>query len=167
MKKDGNEIKRLLKVIVADDEVELCDAICQLIHWNEIGFELVGSAQNGLEALRLAEQLEPDLLLTDIRMPFISGIELARQVREMSPMTSIAFISGYDDFTYAQKAIRYDVMEYLLKPSVRQSLPQNWFGFGSGSSRDMAICSFADPMMMWARWNGCHCFSTAMPMRSG
>ena len=109
-------MKRLLKVIVADDEAELCDAMCQLIHWNELGFELVGSAQNGLDALRLAERLEPDLLLTDIRMPFISGIDLARQVREMSPMTSIVFLSGYDDFSYAQKAIQYDVIEYLLKP---------------------------------------------------
>ena len=109
-------MKRLLKVIVADDEVELCSAICKLIRWNELGYELVGSATNGMDALRLVEQMEPDLLLTDIRMPFISGIELARQVREILPMTSIVFLSGYDDFNYAQKAIHYDVVEYLLKP---------------------------------------------------
>ena len=65
----------------------------------------MGSASNGLDALELVEQLEPDLLLTDIRMPFITGIELARQVREIRPAMHIAFLSGYDDFEYAKQAI--------------------------------------------------------------
>ena len=74
--------KTLYTVIVADDEDELREAVCSMILWEEYGFKLVGSASNGLDALQLVEKLEPDLLLTDIRMPFISGIELARQVRE-------------------------------------------------------------------------------------
>ncbi len=103
-------------VIVADDEAELRESVCQMIQWEEIGFRLVGSAGNGLDALQMVEQLQPDLLLSDIRMPFISGVELARQVRELRPMTQIAFLSGYDDFEYAQKAIEYNVISYLLKP---------------------------------------------------
>lgn len=103
-------------VVVADDEDELREAMCTMIPWQELGFRLVGSASNGLDALQLVEKHEPDLLLTDIRMPFISGIELARQVRELRPMTNIAFLSGYDDFEYAQQAIQYNIISYMLKP---------------------------------------------------
>ena len=68
-------------IVVADDEEELRRAIIRKIDWESIGFQVVGEAENGIEALELVERMEPDLLLTDIRMPFVSGIELARQVR--------------------------------------------------------------------------------------
>lgn len=103
-------------VIVADDETEQREAMIKRIKWKKIGFKVVGEAENGIEALELVSKLEPDLLLTDIRMPFISGIELARQVREVRPATQIAFLSGFDDFTYAQQAIQYNIISYLLKP---------------------------------------------------
>ena len=83
-------------VVVADDEQELREAVCS--------------------ALQLVEQLQPDLLLTDIQMPFITGTELAKSVRELQPLISIAFLSGYDDFEYAQRAIENRVISYLLKP---------------------------------------------------
>ena len=108
--------KTLYTVVVADDEDELREAVCTMIPWEETGFSLAGSASNGLDALQLVEKLEPDLLLTDIRMPFISGIELARQVREVRPATNIAFLSGFDDFEYAQQAIQYNIISYMLKP---------------------------------------------------
>ncbi len=114
--------KTLYTVIVADDEDELREAVCSMIPWEECGFCLVGSASNGLDALQLVEQLEPDLLLTDIRMPFISGIELARQVREVRPATNIAFLSGYDDFEYAKQAIQYNIISYMLKPLTLEGL---------------------------------------------
>ncbi len=103
-------------VIVADDEEGLRRALIRRVDWESIGFSVVGEAENGAEALELVEKYEPDLLLTDIRMPFISGIELARQVREVRPAMQIAFLSGYDDFTYAQQAIQYNIISYLLKP---------------------------------------------------
>lgn len=103
-------------VVVADDEKELRKALIRNVNWAEIGFQLVGEAENGAEALELVEKLEPDLLLTDIKMPFLSGIELARQVREVKPATQIAFLSGYDDFSYAQQAIQYNIISYILKP---------------------------------------------------
>lgn len=106
----------LYTVIVADDEDELREAVCTMIPWEDYGFCLVGNASNGLDALQLVEKHEPDLLLTDIRMPFISGIELARQVREIRPATNIAFLSGYDDFEYAKQAIQYNIISYMLKP---------------------------------------------------
>ena len=103
-------------IVVADDEAELCDAVCSMIHWEELGFRLVGSAGNGLDALQQVEKLQPDLLLTDIQMPYITGTALARQVRELQPLIQVAFLSGYDNFEYAQSAIDSDVIAYLLKP---------------------------------------------------
>ena len=114
--------KLLYTVIVADDEDELREAVCTMIPWQDLGFRLVGSASNGLDALQMVEQYEPDLLLTDIRMPFISGIELARQVREVRPATNIAFLSGYDDFEYAKQAIQYNILSYMLKPLTMEGL---------------------------------------------
>lgn len=109
-------------VVVADDEFELRRAIIEMLDWKAIGFEVVGEAENGVEALDLVEKLEPDLLLTDIKMPFITGIDLARRVREVRPSMQIAFLSGYDDFQYAQQAIQYNIIKYLLKPISREQL---------------------------------------------
>lgn len=103
-------------VVVADDEEEIRRSLVRRVKWEEIGFEVVGEAENGADALELVEKLEPDLLLTDIKMPFLSGIELARAVREVRPMVQIAFLSGFDDFTYAQQAIQYNIVSYMLKP---------------------------------------------------
>ena len=103
-------------VVIADDEIALRRAMIKRIDWQKIGFEVIGEAENGVEALELVERLEPDLLLTDIKMPFISGINLARKVREIRPAMQIAFLSGYDDFSYAQQAIQYNIIKYLLKP---------------------------------------------------
>ena len=114
--------KNIYTVIVADDEDELREAVCTMIPWEALGFHLVGSASNGLDALELVEKLEPDLLLTDIRMPFISGIELARQVREIRPAMHIAFLSGFDDFEYAKQAIQYNIISYMLKPLTMDGL---------------------------------------------
>lgn len=103
-------------VIVADDEEEIRSALVKTIDWNSLGFRLVGEASNGAEALDLTEKLCPDLLITDIMMPFIGGIELARQVREVRPSTQIVFLTGYEVFEYAKKAIQYNIISYLLKP---------------------------------------------------
>lgn len=116
--------KGLYTVVVADDEDELREALCRMIPWEKLGFRLVGEAGNGLDALELVEKLEPDLLLTDIRMPFISGIELARQVREIRPFMHIAFLSGYDDFEYAKLAIQYNIVSYMLKPLTMEGMEQ-------------------------------------------
>lgn len=115
-------------VVVADDEDELRQALCAMLPWEELGFRLVGDAANGLEALELVERLEPDLLITDIQMPFISGIELARQVREIRPAIHIVFLSGYDDFEYAQQAIEYNIIRYLLKPVTREKMVKELTG---------------------------------------
>ena len=105
-----------LTVLVADDEPELLQAVCQLIDWQALGFRLVGRASNGLDALQLVEELQPDFLLTDIRMPFISGTALTRQAKAVQPLLQVAFLSGYDDFEYAKSGIEDGIVAYLLKP---------------------------------------------------
>ncbi len=111
-------------IIVADDEEELRRALIEKVDWESVGFKMVGEAENGIEALELVERLKPDLILTDIRMPFVSGIELARQVREVHPSTQIAFLSGHDDFSYAQQAIQYNIISYMLKPISARELTE-------------------------------------------
>lgn len=111
-------------IVIADDEVQLRQALIRRIDWESVGFRVVGEAENGIEALDLVEKLEPDLLLTDVRMPFMSGIELAREVREIRPAMQIAFLSGFDDFSYAQQAIQYNIISYMLKPISSEELTE-------------------------------------------
>ncbi|MFI3176522.1 MAG: response regulator [Eubacteriales bacterium] len=111
-------------VIVVDDEEQLRKALIRKVDWELAGFQVVGEAENGVEALELVAKYEPDLLLTDVKMPFMTGIELARAVREIRPTANIVFLSGYDDFSYAQKAIQYNIISYLLKPISAEELTQ-------------------------------------------
>ena len=103
-------------VLVVDDEQEQRLALTERVDWESAGFEVVGEAENGVEALDVLETLEPDLILTDIKMPMISGLELAAKVRELRPATQMVILSGYDSFEYAQTAINYNIISYLLKP---------------------------------------------------
>lgn len=103
-------------VLVVDDEQNQRRALIEKVDWHAAGFEVIGEAENGVEALDVIETLEPDLILTDIRMPMISGLELAARVRELRPATQIVILSGYDSFEYAQTAINYNIIRYLLKP---------------------------------------------------
>lgn len=104
------------KVIIADDEKLICRLIEALVDWDALGMEIVGKAENGLEALDMVRDLRPHLLITDIRMPGCDGLDLIRQARELSPEIEIVIISGYAHFEYAQTAIAYGVGNYILKP---------------------------------------------------
>lgn len=106
----------MYKALLVDDEALIREAISENIRWEEMGFELVGSCENGRDAMNLIRQNPPDLILTDICMPYVDGIELARYVHENYPDTKTVIISGYDEFEYAKQAVRYQVMEYILKP---------------------------------------------------
>ena len=104
------------KVILVDDEVEVIDAMQALIHWDELGFEVVGSATNGVKALELVEKLQPDVVLTDIKMPYMDGLELARRLNKDYPNIYILLCTGFDEFEYAQEAVHLEIKEYMLKP---------------------------------------------------
>ena len=106
----------MIRVIVADDEKKVCDLIIHLIEWEKLEMELVGTASNGEEALKMIEEKKADLVLTDIRMPGYSGLELMQKAREICPEVEFIIISGHSLFEYAQTAIQYGVQDYILKP---------------------------------------------------
>lgn len=112
------------RVIVVDDEEEIREGIIRKIDWNALGYEVVGSAENGVEALELAEHLHPDVIMTDIKMSFMDGLQLCEHIAEKMPSVKMIIFSGFDDFEYAQKAIKLNVTEYLLKPVNAQELTQ-------------------------------------------
>ncbi len=106
----------LYRIILVDDEEEVRKSIIRKIDWTSVGFTVVGDAENGEEALEKIEGLEPDVVLTDIRMPYMDGLTLAERIRQKYPSMKIVIFSGYDDFEYAKRAIKLNVTEYILKP---------------------------------------------------
>ena len=104
------------RVLLADDEEEIRAGISRKIDWAGLGFALVGEAENGAEALELSEQLRPDVVLTDIKMPFMDGLELCRRLRQSLPAAKLVVFSGFDDFEYARQAVGMGVSEYIMKP---------------------------------------------------
>lgn len=106
----------MIKVFLVEDEKIVREGIKSEIPWGRYGMELVGEAADGELAYPLIQQTKPDILLTDIRMPFMDGLELAELIRHEMPDVRIIFFSGYDDFEYAKKAIQIGASDYLLKP---------------------------------------------------
>ncbi|MEK4063393.1 MULTISPECIES: response regulator transcription factor [Paenibacillus] len=106
----------MLKVLLVDDESWNRDIVRTFGLWDELGMEIAGEAEDGSEALRLAGELSPQIVITDMRMPGADGVKLMNQLHECYPEIKVIVVSGYDDFKYAQNAIRYGAVDYLLKP---------------------------------------------------
>ena len=104
------------RVMLVDDEEDVAQAILRKLNWEEMGFEQPRYAHNGLEALELAEDLRPDIVMTDIKMPYMDGMELSRNLKQLYPNIRIIIFSGFDEFEYAKEAIRLEAEEYILKP---------------------------------------------------
>ena len=103
-------------VLLADDEEEVIQVIQKKINWEEIGFSVIGYATNGVKALEMTEEFQPDVIMTDIKMPYMDGIELASHVKARFSQTKILFFTGFDEFEYAKEAVHLEVEEYILKP---------------------------------------------------
>lgn len=110
------------KVFLVEDEIVTREGIRDNVDWKSHGFELCGEAPDGEIALPLLKTIRPDVLITDIKMPFMDGLQLSRVVRERLPGTKVIILSGHDEFEYAQEAIRLGVTEYLLKPVTVQDM---------------------------------------------
>lgn len=106
----------MYKVLLVDDEPTIREGLSTLIPWDELGFQVVDTAANGQEALQKCEQIHPDLLIADIRMPGMSGLELIKSVRSTELDMHVLILSGYADFEYAKQAIAHRIDGYLLKP---------------------------------------------------
>lgn len=112
----------MLKVFLVEDESIVREGLKNNIPWREYGYEYTGEASDGEMALPMIRKIRPDVLITDIKMPFMDGLALSQIVTQEIPDTKIIIISGYDEFEYAQKAIRVGVEQYLLKPITRGAL---------------------------------------------
>lgn len=111
------------KVMIADDEVYMLEAMEKLIDWKKMNCNLVFKAQNGQELIEQIKLQTPDIIITDIVMPLVNGIEIARYVYEHNLSTKVIILSAYAEFEYAQEAIAYDVCGYIVKTSVIETLP--------------------------------------------
>lgn len=111
----------MIKVLIADDEPRIRRGIKNTINWEEEGFELIGEAEDGEEALNMAKEKKPDILLLDICMPFLNGIQLIEELNKVLCNPVVIIISGHDEFSYTQAALRLKVFDYILKPIDRDN----------------------------------------------
>lgn len=107
----------MLKLIIADDERMIRESISSLIDWNSLGIDLIGTCGDGIEAYNMILDESPDIVLTDIRMPGISGLELVERISQTDMNIQFIILSGFGEFEYAKQAMKYRVHHYLLKPS--------------------------------------------------
>jgi len=106
----------MLKVLIVDDNVPAADGLARSIDFAAVGFECAGVAYNGRQALEKVQEVRPNVVITDVRMPIMDGLQLAKRLREDFPGIAIMILSAYDEFEYAKTAIDYGVAAYLLKP---------------------------------------------------
>lgn len=103
-------------VLLVDDEEEVFQVIMKKLDWESMGFRIAGYARNGVEALEMAEDLQVDVVMTDIKMPYMDGLTLCRKLKEFYQKIKVIIFSGFDEFEYAKEAIKIEAEEYILKP---------------------------------------------------
>lgn len=111
-----------MRVLIVDDEYKVCQLIRHLIHWEEYGMEIVGMVNDGEEAFDVICREKPDIVITDIRMPGMDGIELVQKTQEVLEHVFFVIVSGYSQFEYARKAVKLGVEDYLVKPIRKKDL---------------------------------------------
>lgn len=113
---ENTEGSVMYRLLVADDEKKLLSGLCDFYPWKELGFQIVARAENGQKALEYLTRNPVDVVLTDISMPVMSGMELAEILYREYPKIKVVFLSGYAEFRYAQQALKFGVQDYILKP---------------------------------------------------
>ena len=113
-----------IKVFLVEDEMIIRNGVKRSIDWETEGYEFVGEASDGELAYPLILKEKPDILITDIRMPFMDGLELSRLVKAELPNIKILILSGYDEFSYAVEMMKHGVRDYILKPIKRETIEQ-------------------------------------------
>ena len=114
----------MYKLMIVDDEKAMCEILAEIIDWEELGVKVVDTCKNGLEAYESARKLHPDIMLTDIRMPGMNGIELIERLTEEGEKIRFILLSAYGEFEYARRAMKYNVKHYLLKPCNEEQILQ-------------------------------------------
>lgn len=124
-------------ILLVDDEEEVFSVIMKKLDWENMGFRIAGYARNGVEALELAEELLPDIVMTDIKMPYMDGLTLSRKLKELYQNIKIIIFSGFDEFEYAKEAIKIEAEEYILKPINANELREVFTRIGANLDREL------------------------------
>jgi len=139
----------MISVLLVDDEQFVRMGLRNLIDWRSCGYEIIGEADNGEDAFRMIEENRPELVITDIRMPVLDGLELIRRVNEAGHLaTKFIIVSGYNEFEYAQQAMRYGVSAFILKPGDQDELQTILLCLRRQISKDRLILKKTDAI--WA-----------------
>lgn len=112
----------MYKLLIVEDEVWEREGLAGFLDWFDLNIDVVGTAVNGIQGLKMAKEYHPDIIITDIRMPMMDGLKLSKEVKRILPDCRIIVITGYDDFNYAKEAIHTGVYDYLLKPVQKHQL---------------------------------------------
>lgn len=128
----------MYRILLVDDEALIREGVSENVNWEKYGYELVGSCENGKEAYEFIQNNPVDVLLTDICMPYMDGMKLSERLSEEYPEIRIIILSGYDEFEYAKKAIKYGVKEYLLKPITAQEMGETLFSLKTEMDKELA-----------------------------
>ena len=124
----------MIKTIIADNEKWVCQLVSDLVDWNALGFSVIGLAYDGAQLLEMIEIYSPDLIITDLRMPGLTGLEVVDEIKKRNLPTGVIIISGYSDFEYAKKAIDLGVFSYLLKPLEQEDLEKTLLNYKNSKS---------------------------------
>src|SRR5690606_17643094 len=119
-KQGGMKMSNFYTVLVVDDEVLIRQGIIHYVDWESNGYQIIGEAANGKEAIEKIEQQAPHIILTDIVMPSMDGIELIQFVKKHYPMIEIIVLSSYEEFDYVRKTFQLGVADYILKPKLNE-----------------------------------------------
>ncbi len=106
----------MYKLLIVDDEERVCRGLKAALDWSDYGIEIIGEAEDGKQALEIAVRKKPHIIISDIYMPGMDGLELTDKIKKLIPHTKVILLSGYDKFSYAQKAVRNKAFDYVLKP---------------------------------------------------
>ena len=112
----------MLKMIIIEDEKLEREGLVEFFDWNSMDVEIVGTASDGIEGMELAEKIKPDIIITDIKMPGMNGLDMSKKIKEILPKTKIIILTGYGDFKFAKQAIGISVSAYILKPIEEEEL---------------------------------------------
>ena len=112
----------MLKMIIIEDEKLEREGLVDFFDWNDMGVQIIGTACDGIEGMELAEHTKPDIIITDIKMPGMNGLDMSKKIKEILPETKIIILTGYGDFKFAKQAIGISVSAYILKPIEEEEL---------------------------------------------
>ena len=114
-----------MKIVIVEDEIRIREGLMKLLERIDQNYQVVGEAENGKAGLELILESKPDLVITDVQMPIMDGLEMLRCLQEKQPLPKVIILSAYSEFSYAQQAIKLGVSEYLIKPIIINELTQS------------------------------------------